>query len=165
MASDRPEPLSLPDEAALDLGLALDFHILLRAIDEAMPTDSILYLEGAATAPAVAEFLRAHAASDPREVRANVRGTIVAYHLPLENGNLGRLRILADTFASPEVATHLAVYRGDEVLLWAHDAGDGSVLLARSLPDETLERFQAALGPTLRVPKRYRWFGLGTRDK
>jgi hypothetical protein len=160
------QPLDLRDEDALELGFALDFHILLRAIDEAMPKDAILYLEGNATARAVAEFLQAHDAPDRREVRANSSGKVVAFHLPLVNGNLAQLRLLAEDCASPEVALHLAVYRGDEVLLWAHDAGDGALDVARSLPDETIERLRTALGPTLKPHVRYRWFGLGrTRDK
>ncbi|HET6172635.1 MAG TPA: hypothetical protein VFD90_08520 [Gaiellales bacterium] len=161
MASDRPPPLDLRPEDAIDLGYATDFHILLRAIDEAMPEDAILVLEGDATAPAVAAFLREHEAADRRELVPNSPGKVQVFHLPLAHGNLSRLRLqVAEGCASPEIAFHLAVYREDEVLLWAHDAGDGSVLLALSLPDETIERFRAALGATLRPYVRYRWFGL-----
>jgi hypothetical protein len=159
MADDSPQPLRVRDEDVIDLGFAVDFHILLRAIDEAMPEDAILYLEGDATAPAVAAFLRLHDAPGRREVEPNVRGE-PAFHLPLAGGNLAELRMLAESCASPEVAFHLAVYRGDEILLWAHDAGDGSLLVASSLPDETLERLREALGPTLKAHVRYRWFGL-----
>ncbi len=159
MSANR-QPLDLDHERAIDLGYATDFHILLRAIDEALPRDGILVLEGDATAPAVAQFLREHAADEPRALRANARGPVVVFHLPLAHGNLGRLRLLAEDFASPEIAFHLAVYRGEEVLLWAHDAGAGAVLLADSLPPETVERFRTALGTTLRPYRRYRWFGL-----
>jgi hypothetical protein len=48
------------------------------------------------------------------------------------------------------VADHLVVYRGEEVLLWAHDAGAGRVRLSRSLAPETVERFRLALGDSLR---------------
>ena len=69
--------------------------------------------------------------------------------------------------ASPEVAFHLAVYRGEDVLLWADDAGDGTILVAKSLPPETVERFRSALGASLRpYPRRHRLFGLGrARDE
>jgi hypothetical protein len=162
MAGDHGEPLELRDEDAIDLGYAADFHILLRAIDETMPEDAILYLEGdaTATAPAVAEFLRAQEAADRREVVDNASSrTPIAFHLPL--ADLGQLRLLAESYASPEVAFHLAVYRGDEVILWAHDAGYGSLLLAESLPPDTVERMRSALGATLRpYPRRRRLFGL-----
>jgi hypothetical protein len=36
------------------------------------------------------------------------------------------------------------------VLLWAHDACDGYVELARSLPEEVLDQFRAILGGSLR---------------
>jgi hypothetical protein len=150
----------------IDLGYALDFHILLRAIDEAMPEDAILYLEGDATAPAVRQFLTARDAADRRELRPSANREVTAFHLPLANGSLAQLRLLAEDCVSPEVALHLAVYRGDAVLLWARDAGNGSLLVAQSLPDEMLSRLRTQLGPTLRQPVRRRWFGLGrVRDQ
>jgi hypothetical protein len=160
VTGDSDQPLDFRLEDTIDLGYADDFHILLRAIDEAMPRDAILYLEGDATAPAVAEFLRMHVAADRREVVGNASSRkTIAFHLPL--ADLGQLRLLAESFASPEVAFHLAVYRHGEVILWAHDAGYGSLLLAKSLPPDTVERMRSALGATLRPYRRSRGlFGL-----
>ena len=152
------QPLDLRGEDALDLGRALDFHILLRAIDQAMPADATLALEGDAPAPVVRQFLLAHQAPDPRELVPNSDGTTLVFHLPLRD--LGELRTLAEDCVSHEVASHLMVYRGSEVLLWAHDAGDGSLLVAASLPPDTVRALGEALGPTLRPHPRYRWFGL-----
>ena len=166
MAGDQGKPLELRRSDAIDLGYAIDFHILLRAIDETMPEDAILYLEGDATAPALAEFLREHEAIDRRELVANADGNVVTFHLPLADGKLGELRALAEDYAAPEVAFHLAVYRGDEVLLWAHDAGDGSLVLARSLPDATVDRVRVALGDSLRPYRRHGFLSLfRSRDK
>jgi hypothetical protein len=165
MARDQLKPLELRRKDAIDLGRAIDFHILLRAIDETMPEGAILCLEGGTTAPAVAEFLREHEADDPREL-ADADEHVAAFHLPLVDGNLGALRALAEDFIAPEIAFHLAVYRDGEVLLWAHDAGGGALLLARSLPDATVDAMRSALGPTLR-PHRPRGFLalLRSRDK
>ncbi len=160
MASANREPLDLRDEDALDLGYALDFHILLRAIEQAMPDDATLCLEGETTAREVAAFLREHEAPERRALVANTPRAAAVFHLPLADGNLARLRLLAEDFIASEIANHLAVYRGDEVLLWAHEAGSGSVQLARSLPPETVASFRAALGTTLRPRKRSRWLGL-----
>jgi hypothetical protein len=160
MAGDQEKPLELRRSDAVDLGYAIDFHILLRAIDETMPEDAILYLEGDATAPALAEFLRAHESTDRRELVVNAEGKVVTFHLPLADGILGEFRALAEDYAAPEVAYHVAVYRGDEVLLWAHDAGDGSLQLARSLPDATVDRMRLALGNSLRPYSRYGFFTL-----
>jgi hypothetical protein len=160
MAGDQEKPLELRSKDAVDLGYAIDFHILLRAIDETMPEGSILYLEGGATAPAIAEFLREHEAAGRRELVAGADGTVAAFHLQLVDGNLGSLRVLAENYAASEVASHLAVYRGDEVLLWAHDAGVGSLLLARSLPDATADLMRTALGTSLRPYARHSLFGL-----
>jgi hypothetical protein len=40
------EPLRLPYEEAIVIGYVSDFYALLRAIDETMPPDAVLYLEG-----------------------------------------------------------------------------------------------------------------------
>lgn len=157
MASANREPLDLRDSDAIDVGYAMSFHVLLRAIEEAMPDDAVLCLEGESTAPEVAAFLCEHESAEPRELVATSTRSTAVFHLPLANGNLARLRLLAEDFVSSEVASHLAVYRGDEVLLWAHAAGSGSVQLARSLPPATAERFRTALGSTFRPHRRSRW--------
>jgi hypothetical protein len=160
MAGEHGKPLDLRGRDAVDLGSATDFHILLRAIDETMPDDATLYLEGAATAPVIARFLCAHQAAEPGELAADPAGGTVAHHLPLADENLARLRLLAEDCVASEVALHVVVYRGEEVLLWARDAGCGSLLLARSLPEDTMERVRLALGATLKPHRRHSLFAL-----
>ncbi len=160
MTGDQPEPLDLRAEDALDLGRARDFHILLRALDQSMPAAATLVLEGDRTAPSIRAFLRAHTAPDARELVASDSRDVATYHLPLADGNLGELRALAEDCIASEVALHLVVYRDDEVLLWARDAGIGHLLVARSLGPETVAQIRAALGTTLEPHKRFGWFGL-----
>ncbi len=158
--AEEQAPLDLRADAAIDIGYATDFHILLRAIDEVMPTDAVLALDGHATAPEISAWLHAREPADVPAMAPNSHGKTEVFHLPLADGNLRELRLLAEDFPSPEIAFHLAVYRDRDVLLWAHDAGDGTVLLAQTLPDETIERFREALGDSLRQPKRYGFLGL-----
>jgi len=144
-------PLRLHDEDAVDIGYVTDLYELLLAIDEVLPKDAILYLEGTSIVPAVSEFLQASEADETPEVEPNTTWPRPrVFHLPLTGTNLAELRSLADRHAEPEIANHLVVYRGDDVLLWAHDAGNGHVQLSRSLSSEVVERFRAALGTTLR---------------
>lgn len=136
------------------VGYVSDLYELLRAIDEAMPTNSILYVEGTSIVQEVKDFLSAHQAAEWREVEPNtIWPRPRTFHLPLEGTNLAELRQIADRYAGPEVCDHLVVYRGDEVLLWAHDAGNGYVSVSRSLPDEITTRFQDVLGAALRRSK------------
>ena len=72
------------------------------------------------------------------------------FHLPLSGTNLGDLRELAERHAEPEVCDHLVVYREGEVLLWAHDAGSGDVMVSRKLPDEAVSGLEDSLGSALR---------------
>jgi hypothetical protein len=162
MAGDQ-ERLSLRDADAIDVGYVTGFHILLRAIHEAMPPDAVLFLEGPGTAPAIADFLRRHAATEAPVMEPNSRHPTDGFHIPLRH--LAALLLLAEDHPSPEIAVHLAVHRDREVLLWAHDAGYGRVLVARSLSDETIERFRDALGSAIRPPKRHGLLSLfRTRD-
>jgi hypothetical protein len=153
--------LELRDANAIDLGTATDFHTLLRAIDETLPHDATLLLEGTFIAAPVAAFLRSHAAPEPREVASFGTPRAPAFHLPLSA--LRDLRTLAEDHLRSEVATHLAVYR-EEILLWAPLAGDGVVSLALALPDDTIDAFRTALGPTLRRRSRRRWQFSRARD-
>jgi hypothetical protein len=118
----------------------------LRAIDEAMPRDATLYLEGTSIAPEVKDFLGLHEAPATQRVAP---GTLYpapeAYHLPLEHPNLAELRSIAERHAEPEVADHLAVYRGDALLLTAYDAGAGDVYVTRVIPANNLLALRRAL--------------------
>lgn len=144
-------PLILREADALEIGYVTDLYKLLRAIDEVMPKDAVLYVEATAIAPDVASFLETRTAQDQREITSNTlwpRPRV--FHLPLTGDNLAEFRELAEKHAEPEVADHLVVYRGDDVLLWAHDAGDGYVDVARGWPESSVEAFRDALGDAIR---------------
>jgi hypothetical protein len=123
-----------------------DLYELLRAIDEVMPRDATLYIEGTSVAADVERFLAQRPADAWHEVEA---GTLwpkpKVFHLPLSGTSLTELRELAARHAEPEICDHLVVYREGEALLWAHDAGHGDVLVSRDLPRETLSRLEASL--------------------
>ena len=144
-------PLILSDADALEVGYVTDLYALLRAIDEAMPKDAVLYVEATAIAPDVASFLGTRTAQDRRQITPNTLWPKPkVFHLPLTGKNLAEFRNLAEKHAEPEVADHLVVYRGEDVLLWAHDAGDGYVDVARGLSEPILEAFRDALGDAIR---------------
>jgi hypothetical protein len=147
------EPLRLSDDDALVVGYVEDFYALLRAIDEVMPRDAVLYLEGTSIVGEVAAFLDTRQLVDQPAIEANTLWPKPRFfHLPLTGTNLAELRALAEHHAEPEVADHLVVYRDIDVLLWAHDAGAGYVTVSRFLPEETVERFRSSLGGALRFP-------------
>jgi hypothetical protein len=67
-------------------------------------------------------------AADRREIKANTLWPKPrVFHIPLTGDNLAQFRNRAGNHAEPEAADHLVVYRGEDVLLWAHDAGHGYV--------------------------------------
>jgi hypothetical protein len=143
--------LGLRAEDTVVVGYVTDLYELLRSIDEVIPKDAVLSIEGTSVVPAIGKFLETRAVANPPEIKP---GTLSPkphfFHLPLEGTNLAELRALADNHAEPEIADHLVVYRGNDVLLSAYDAGDGEVCLSRSLPPDIIERFSAALDGFLR---------------
>jgi hypothetical protein len=147
MTADSFESLEFPDEGRISLGYVSDLYELLRAVDETMPKTAILYLEGASIAPDVRAFLESRQAAGPHEVaHGTVYPTPMSFHLPLSDQNLVELRGLADHHAEPEICDHLAVYQAGELLLTAYDAGYGEVIVAKSLPHDTIQALRLALG-------------------
>jgi hypothetical protein len=144
-------PLILSEENALEIGYVTDLYKLLRAIDLAMPKDAVLYVEATAIAPDVASFLETRTAQDRREITPNTLWPKPkVFHIPLTGDNIAEFRNLAEKHAEPEVADHLVVYRGEDVLLWAHDAGGGYVDVARDLSESIVAAFRDALGDAIR---------------
>jgi hypothetical protein len=144
-------PLILKDADAMEIGYVTDLYKLLRAIDEAMPKDAVLYLEGSAIATDVASFLESRPALDRREIKAHTLWPKPkVFHMSLTGDNLAEVRKLAEKHAEPEVADHVVVYRGEEVLLWAHDAGYGYVRVVRHLSESILQALRDALGDAIR---------------
>jgi hypothetical protein len=138
--------ISLEEEQAINLGLIRDLYALLAAIDEVIPEGAVLYLEGTSIVPDIRAFLEAHPTEESEPVG---RGTSwprpKTYHLPLTGSNLSQLRELAERHAEPEICDHLVVYRGDQVLLSAYDAGSSHVYVSRDLPAETVEGLRRRL--------------------
>jgi hypothetical protein len=115
-----------------------------------MPDDAVLFIEGP-LARDVKDFLRRHSVTAPTDVeRGTLWPKLETFHLPLKGTNLAELREIAERHAGPEVCDHLVVYRRDEPLLWAHDAGDGYVLITKTMAPETISQLERALGEALR---------------
>ena len=148
------EPLTLGEADAVRVGYVSDFYALLRAIDEAMPREAVLCLEGTTVAPDVASFLESRQATHRKRVAPNTLWPEPRFfHLALTGTDLSELRALAEQHAEPEIAQHLVVYRDHEVLMWAHDAGMDYVWVSRQLPGSVVEAFRESLGDALRAER------------
>lgn len=148
---------AMKPEALVDLGRVRRLDSLLEALEIGMPGDGIVYVEGAAFADDVRATLAALPAVPEAQRRADQRGTLwpspSSFHLPVSSGVLAVLRDLEKRHASPEVCAHLAVYRGQEILALAHDAGDGALLVARSLPNDAVEAMRQVVGREAAQPR------------
>ena len=133
-------------DAFVDLGRVRRLDTLLEALEAGMPDDAIVYVEGVAFTDDVRAALGALHPVPETQHRVDLRGTLwpspSSFRLPVSAGVLAVLRELQKRHASPEVCSHLAVYRGEEILALAHDAGDGALLVGRSLPADAVEKMR-----------------------
>lgn len=147
-------------DSLVDLGRVRRLDTLLEALEVGMPADGVAYVESVAFTDDVRAALGALPAAPEAQRRADLRGTLWpspwSFHLPVSSGVLAVLRDLDKRHASPEVCAHLAVYRGQEILALAHDAGDGALLVGRSLPDGALEAMRQVVAREAGQPQSQR---------
>lgn len=130
----------------IDLGRVCRLDTLLEALEAGMPADAVVYIEGDAFADEVRAALAALPPVSEDQRRKDLRGTLwpspSSFHLRVGSGVLGLLRQFEKRHASPEVCTHLAVYRGDEILALAYDAADGALLVGRAIVPGAVEKMR-----------------------
>ena len=137
------DPLRLTEAGMVECGRVRGLDLLLTAIGESIPADAVLCVETTAAAPDVVAFLEGRQIADPRAVAPNTLWPRPrTFHVPASADTIAGLRELCQHHADVEVADHLVAYREDEVLLWAHDAGDGRVMLSERLGEDAIERFR-----------------------
>jgi hypothetical protein len=141
------EGISLRATEAIEVGEVCDISKLFAALASALPVGAVLYAEGTNIAPDVQEFL----GSESVEPAARVtQGTSwpesQQFHVPATPANLMRMHELSLRHAEPEVCDHLVVYRDEDVLISAYDAGFGTVYARRDLPKAALDRLREAAG-------------------
>lgn len=138
-----------------ELSGASDFPALFAALPDLLPEGSMLYFEGGSPSGELREFLRVHSVPEPVHV---AYGTIWprprVFHIPANEQTLMQLAELTESCASPELAIHFHVYRGQTVLLEWHDAFAQPMLLAGELPEEQVRAFAVKLlmEPQKRTP-------------
>lgn len=139
------DPLRLTEDGMVEAGWVRGLDPLLAAIGDSIPADAVLCVETTAAAPDVVAFLESRQIADPRAVASNTLWPRPrTFHVPASADTIAGLRQLCKHHADVEVADHLVVYRENEVLLWAHDAGDGRVMLAGRFRENAIERFRRA---------------------
>lgn len=112
-----------------------------------LPPDSILYFEGTSIGSEPAAFYSAHRAAQAVEVaRDTIAPVPDVYHVRFSAEVTEQLRALAARHAVAEMCDHLKAYRGRSLLLYFHDAFDGTLRISEHLGEETVAPFARALG-------------------
>ena len=124
-----------------------DLASFLRALDDLVPPGSVLYLEGGDPTPEIRSYLEERTADQTTRVAL---GTIwprpQCFHMRATRDNLDGLAELAERHATPEIAVHLHVYKGDTVLLEWPDAFADPFRVSKEIPEDKVREFCARLG-------------------
>ena len=125
-------------------------ELFFRVLPEHFPDATTLFVEGTAIADPVLALLIAHAEAGEFAPGANTiwpesRKLRCKFSADLTTA----LAELAGALAVPEICDHLFVYRGNDYLLYWHDAFDWSAGLAPDLAAERVAAFARALGCTV----------------
>jgi hypothetical protein len=124
------------------VGVVSSLPDLLAGIEHALPRPAVMFIEGTSIAGPPRELLDQRAIDPERD---DLWGTIwprsEGFDIPVTDENVRDLVDLAKRHPAEEVCDHVTVYRGDRVLLVAHDVGS-EVLLNRELPAGVAERFR-----------------------
>ena len=122
-------------------------ELFFRALPEHFPDATTLFIEGTANASEVLALLGEHAEAGEFLPGANTiwpesKKLRCRFSAPLAKA----LAEASRTLSVPEVCDHVFLYRGDDYLLYWHDAFDGSAGLAPDLSSDHVDAFARALG-------------------
>ena len=136
------EGICLGDDARWEVQGPWDLPSFLRSLTLIVPHDAILYLEGGCHTKLLKDFLDARCVPELSRLARGTWGKPFMDHLPATPENLRSLADLAESCAEPEVATHIHVYKDNEVLLQWYDAFSGDpVYLSSAIEEEALRTF------------------------
>jgi len=145
-AEEREGIELLPEDIMWEASPTRYLASFLRFLPELVPPQCILYLEGFPS-ETFEEFFAQHQVSNPTKVAV---GTVwpkpVWHHVPINPEVMEKLAQLSDTLDPTEIASHLHIYRNQQVLLAWHDAFDLPMFFSRGLSQERVNNFCAKLG-------------------
>ena len=122
-----------------------DLTAFLLALRDLVPEDAILLLEDGAHDAELREFFRERAVPSQSPVPKGTFGRTEDAHLPATHPNLTDLAEISERHAEPEIAIHVHVYKGDDILLQWHDALDDPMYVSKGIPEDKVKAFAAAL--------------------
>ena len=118
------------------------FGELLYAFDGWLPEGAIMYFEGGSPDKEINHFLAKQSIPEQAHVAL---GTIwprpKVFHVPATAEVLNELARIMAHHAEPELAVHLHVYRGKEVLLEWYDAFSDPLLMSGIISEEQVKMF------------------------
>lgn len=125
-------PDNEPARELVDMGKVRDLYRLLAAITETFANvDATICVEASSYAEAVEEFLRLHSVPVPAAAPERQTSWPRSRTYCIRSGPvMAEFAALAKGYAEPEVADHLSVLEGDELVVQASDAGFDRVSVA-----------------------------------
>jgi hypothetical protein len=122
-----------------------------RSLPTLLPSDAILYFEGASIARDVSEFYELHRASNAIAVaRDSIHPVPEIYHVAMSQEVLAGLCDYAASKPKEQLFDHIKAYRGESLLFTFHDAFENYLLISEHVTEPAVKEFCNTLGGTFR---------------
>ncbi len=123
------------------------FSEVLRALDDWLPDDSVLYFESGSPDKTLSKFMAANAIPEQTHVAFGaVWPRPRVYHVPATHDCLGALAEIMEHHAEPELAIHFHVYCRGRILLEWYDAFSQSMLMSGDISEDRIKDFSQRIG-------------------
>ena len=126
----------------------IDAPTWLRTIGAILPQDATLYFEGTDIRFEAAALYEKYRAAQVGKISPD---TLIpcpsVFHVRFANGLLEGLATMAAMTPTEHMFLHIKAYQSDKLLMWFHDAFDGSpMFLSGCLSEESVDHFAQVLG-------------------
>ncbi|MHC4396126.1 MAG: hypothetical protein ACYS1A_10780 [Planctomycetota bacterium] len=144
---DERKGIYLTESTYWEISGVKDFPAFLRAVSDLVISDSVLYLEGGTPPKKLKLYLKKRAATNTSKVEM---GTIwprpECFHMQITRANLEGLAELVESYATPQVAVHLHIYKSGKMFLEWYDAFFDPLRISREIQETVIKEFSNKLG-------------------
>ena len=125
----------------------VDIQAFFRSLTLLVPAGSVLYLEGGAVTQDVRAYLLSRQAAKTVKVAFHTTWPRREFfHVDITQENLEGLAELGGHHAEIEIASHVSVYKDNDVLLEWHDAWGENFQVSKKISEKNLIKFCAVFG-------------------
>jgi len=120
-----------------------DLRTFLIELENIVPKESVLYLEGGSALPKDLEtFLEKNTIRDkPKIPMGTLWPKPIYFHIQINHNNIKELVKLTENLPTFQVAVHIHVYKDDRLLIQWYDAFSDPIFVSLDFPENKIKKF------------------------